>query len=189
MNLEIDNVIKGCQKGERKSQDELVRIYAPTLMAICQRYCKDKNLAQDALQETFINIFKYIKNYTGKGSFEGWIRKIAVNCSYGFLNKIRPVYFQEEIETLIDLQVEIPDIYSIIGEKEILELIQKLPTNQYLVFNMKIIEGFSHQDIADILDIAVSTSRSNLTRARSNLINLIEERDIIEEANLKIIGK
>jgi len=153
-------------------------------MAVCMRYCKDENLAKDALQESFVNIFKYIKNYTGKGSFEGWVRKIAVNCSYGFINKIRPVYFQEDIDNVVDLNTEIPDVYSEMREKELLDIIQKLPKSQYLVFNMKVIEGFSHEEIADILKIGVSTSRSNLTRARTSIIKMIESNDIAEQMKI-----
>ncbi len=177
-------MIKGCKSGDRKSQDELVHRFAPTLMAVCMRYCKDENLAKDALQESFVNIFKYIKNYTGKGSFEGWVRKIAVNCSYGFINKIRPVYFQEDIDNVVDLNTEIPDVYSEMREKELLDIIQKLPKSQYLVFNMKVIEGFSHEEIADILKIGVSTSRSNLTRARTSIIKMIESNDIAEQMKI-----
>ena len=177
-------MIKGCKSGDRKTQDELVHRFAPTLMAVCMRYCKDENLAKDALQESFVNIFKYIKNYTGKGSFEGWVRKIAVNCSYGFINKIRPVYFQEDIDNVVDLNTEIPDVYSEMREKELLDIIQKLPKSQYLVFNMKVIEGFSHEEIADILKIGVSTSRSNLTRARTSIIKMIESNDIAEQMKI-----
>ncbi len=177
-------MIKGCKSGDRKSQDELVHRFAPSLMAVCMRYCKDENLAKDALQESFVNIFKYIKNYTGKGSFEGWVRKIAVNCSYGFINKIRPVYFQEDIDNVVDLNTEIPDVYSEMREKELLDIIQKLPKSQYLVFNMKVIEGFSHEEIADILKIGVSTSRSNLTRARTSIIKMIESNDIAEQIKI-----
>ncbi len=182
--MNIDKLIKGCKSGDRKSQDELVHRFAPTLMAVCMRYCKDENIAKDALQESFINIFKYIKNYSGKGSFEGWIRKIAVNCSYGFINKIRPVYFQEDVDYVVDLHTEIPDIYSELREKELLEMIQKLPRSQYLVFNMKVIEGFSHDEIADILKIGVSTSRSNLARARTSIIKMIESNDIAEQMKI-----
>jgi len=182
--LNIDRIIRGCKNEDRKSQDELVHKFAPTLMSVCLRYCKDQNLAQDALQETFINIFKYIKNYSGKGSFEGWMRKIAVNCSYGFVNKIRPVYFQEDIDTIVDLQTEIPDIYSRLNEMELLELMQRLPRSQYLVFNMKVIEGFSHEEIADILKIGTSTSRSNLARARMSLIEMIKKNERFE--NIKV---
>ena len=77
--LDIDQIIKGCKNNDRKCQDQLVRLFAPKLMAVCIRYCNDSEIAKDALQESFINILKYINTYSGKGSFEGWVRRIAVN--------------------------------------------------------------------------------------------------------------
>ncbi len=179
-----DIIIEGCVNGDRKSQDELVHRFAPTLMAVCMRYTKDMHLAQDALQETFINVLRYIKKYSGKGSFEGWMRKIAVNCSYKIVKNVRPVRFDDDISKAIDATSVIPDVYSTLGEKELLQLLQKLPESQYLVFNMKVIEGLSHEEIADILNIGVSTSRSNLTRARINLIRMIEENEEINYLKL-----
>lgn len=171
--MEIEKIIKGCQQNERKSQDRLVHEYAPTLMAVCNRYCNDTEIAKDALQETFINIFKYIKGYSGKGSFEGWMKRIAVNCSYAFIKKIKPIYFHEDIDLHSQIPSDIPDIYSEISKNYLLSLIDQLPRNQYLVFNMKVVEGFSHTEIAKMLDISASTSRSNLTRARMNLIKIM----------------
>jgi len=178
--LDIDKIIAGCQNKDRRSQDELVRRFAPTLMSVCLRYCKDTELAKDALQETFINIFKYIHNYSGSGSFEGWMRKIAVNCSYSFLNKARPVFFNDNLDIVRYIPTSIPDIYSELGKNELLKIIQLLPRNQYIVFNMKVIEGYSHSEIAEMLSINPSTSRSNLVRARNNLIRIIENNSLDE---------
>lgn len=175
--MEIEKIIKGCQQNERKSQDRLVHVYAPALMAICIRYCNDSDIAKDALQETFINIFKYIKGYKGQGSFEGWMKRIAVNCTYAFIKKIRPIYFHEDINLHSQIPSNVPDIYSEISKNDLLTLIERLPRNQYLVFNMKVIEGFSHAEIGKILDITASTSRSNLTRARINLIKIMKESE------------
>lgn len=172
-------MIKGCKNNDRKSQDELVYRYAPVLMAICSRYCNDYYLAQDALQETFVNIFKYINNYSGKGSFEGWMKRIAVNCSYAFIKKVKKVDFYEEIELQFHLPSNVPDVYSLLGEDVLLKLIQKLPKNQQLVFNMRVVEGFSHKEIGEVLGITPSTSRSNLVRARLNLLKEIKKSEYI----------
>ncbi len=171
--LDIERVIKGCIKKERRSQDELVRIFASSLMAVCKRYCQDSRLANDALQNTFINIFKYIEGYSGEGSFEGWLKRIAVNCSLTLMKKEAKIRVYDEVEEETMLQSDIPDAYDRMKVKEIMELIKKLPEVQYLVFNMKVVEGYSHKEIAEILKIQESTSRSNLTRARNNLIRLM----------------
>lgn len=150
-------------------------------MAVCTRYCNDREMAKDALQETFINIFKYIDSYAGTGSFEGWIRRIAVNCSYAYLKKNKKVRFYEDITEHKSIESTIPDVYSQLGKEDLLKLIKKLPEGQYIVFNMKIIEGYSHAEIADTLNITASTSRSNLTRARANLITLMKESHLFKE--------
>ena len=143
-------------------------------MAVCIRYCNDSEIAKDALQETFINILKYINTYSGKGSFEGWIRRIAVNCSFGVLKKMKGLQFMDNIEHHHKIETTVPDIYSQLGAEELMLLIKQLPQVQYFVFNMKIIEGYSHNEIAEIMKITPSTSRSNLTRARANLIKLMQ---------------
>jgi len=177
--LNIEKVVQGCKDNDRKSQDELVQTYAPVLMAICYRYCNDQYLAQDALQETFINIFKYIKKYSGQGSFEGWMKRIAVNCSFAIVKKVNKVNFYEEIELQYHLPTDVPDVYSQLNEEVLLKLIARLPKNQQIVFNMKVIEGFSHDEIAKMLKIKPSTSRSNLVRARLNLLKQIEKSEYI----------
>ncbi len=174
--LDIERVIKGCIKKERRSQDELVRIFAPSLMAVCKRYCQNYGLANEALQDTFINVFKYIDSYSGEGSFEGWLKRIAVNCSLTLIKKESKIRFiSEEVEEEMMLQSDIPDVYDRLEVKEIMDLIKKLPEVQYLVFNMKVVEGYSHKEISKILKIEESTSRSNLTRARNNMIRLMRE--------------
>ena len=174
-NRKLEILIEGCTSGDRKCQDELVGYYAPVLMGVCLRYCGETELAKDALQETFINIFRYLKGYSGKGSFEGWVRKIAVNCSYRLLNKFNKVYFEDGLEQHgAKFNIEIPEIYSQLGQEELLEFIRQLPQGQYLVFNMYVVEGYNHDEIAEILGIGASTSRSNLARARMNLKRMLK---------------
>ena len=170
--MEIENLIQGCQKGKRTSQDDLVRLFAPKVMAICLRYCKDRDIANDALQETFIKILKYIKSYKGKGSFEGWIRRIAINASFEMIKKIRPIKFIDE-EIVFDVISTVPDIYAELDTQDLMNLVNQLPESQNIVFNLKIIEGYSHEEIGKLLKIKPATSRSNLTRARITIIKLL----------------
>ena len=91
--MKIEDIVQGCKEGNRKCQDALVQKFAPGLLALCMRYTSDKELAKDALQECFINVFKYIHKYEGKGSFEGWIKRIAVTCTLTIHKKYHQIYF------------------------------------------------------------------------------------------------
>jgi len=115
MPLDLEKIIEGCKNGERVCQERLVRNYAPRLLAICKRYSRDSESANDSLQETFINIFKYINSYSGSGSFEGWMKRIAVNCSITFQKKNFKVHFDQEVLHDSHQHCEIPEVYSTLG--------------------------------------------------------------------------
>jgi len=182
--LEIDKVIEGCKSGKPESQEYLVRKYAPVLLSICRRYTKDQESANDALQEAFINIFKYIKSYSGKGSFEGWLKRIAVNCSITFQKKHFKNYHESDILHDSVQHCEIPKVYSRLGKEEILSLLSELPRSLYVVFNMSVIEGYNHREISEMLGISEGTSRASLSRARARVIEIIEKRQ--EKENQRI---
>lgn len=174
--MNLNEIIEGCKSGEKNCQECLVRSYAPGLLAICKRYTKDHESAHDALQETFINIFKYIKSYKGAGSFEGWMKRIAVNCSISFQKKHFKVYHEADVLHDSSQHCEIPDVYSKLGKEDIIGLLTELPKALYLVFNMHVVEGYSHREISETLEISEGTSRASLSRARARLIEIIEER-------------
>ena len=181
--MEIDQIINGCIKGKRDAQEALVHKFGPALLAVCNRYCNDSNLAYDALQECFINAFKYIGTYQNKGSFEGWMRKIAVRSSIKLIKKFKPLMLVEEdviLESAIDYNI--PDAYSRIGIDEINYFLQKLSPSLKIVFNLNVVEGYSHKEISRMLGIGESTSRSNLTKARAKLILMLTEE---KKTNLK----
>ncbi|MEM9545839.1 MAG: RNA polymerase sigma factor [Bacteroidota bacterium] len=182
--MEIAKIIEGCKAGDSKSQEYLVRKYAPVLLAICKRYTKDQESANDALQEAFINIFKYIKSYTGKGSFEGWLKRIAVNCSITFQKKHFKNYHEPDILHDSVHHCEIPKVYSSLGKEEILSLLNELPRSLYIVFNMAVIEGYNHKEISETLGISEGTSRASLSRARARVIEIIKQRQ--EKENQRV---
>jgi RNA polymerase sigma factor (sigma-70 family) len=174
--LDESQIIQGCKSGDRRCQEALVHKFAPRLLAVCKRYCSDASLAEDALQETFINIFKYISTYSGSGSFEGWLRRIAVTKSIEINKKFFKVnLFPIEAE-INHADVVIPDVFSTLGEKDIQLLLEQLPKNQYVVFNLFVVEGYSHQEIGEILSVAEGSSRALLSRARSSLISMMENQ-------------
>lgn len=183
--MDLKEIIEGCKSGKKNCQECLVRIYAPGLLAICRRYTKDYESANDALQESFINIFKYINSYKGAGSFEGWMKRIAVNCSISFQKKHFKVYHEADILHDSKQHCEIPDVYSTLGKEEILGLLSELPKSLFIVFNMHVVEGYSHKEISELLEISEGTSRASLSRARSRLIEIIEERQEKENHRVK----
>lgn len=175
--MNIEDIIKGCKEGNRKCQDALVQKFAPGLLALCLRYTSDRELARDALQECFINAFRFIGKYEGKGSFEGWLKRIAVTTSITLNKKFYQIYFEEVKEEATWEHATIPDIYGELGKDEIIKIIKQLPDSLYLVFNMYVVEGYQHHEIAEVLGITESTSRSALCKARNRLAILIKKQD------------
>ena len=187
--MDLERIIQGCKKGEKKCQERLVRNYAPGLLAICRRYSRDSESANDALQESFINIFKYINSYSGSGSFEGWMKRIAVNCTITFQKKNFKVHFEPDVLHDSSQHCEVPDVYSSLGKEDILGLLSELPKALYMVFNMHVVEGYSHKEISEMLTISEGTSRASLSRARAKLIQIIEERQNKENQRLALLHK
>ena len=141
-------------------------------------------MANDALQETFINIFKYINGYSGKGSFEGWMKRIAANCSISFQKKYFKHYHEADILENNHQHSEIPDVYSKLGKEDIIALLSELPKSLYTIFNLSVIEGYSHKEISEQLGISEGTSRASLSRARARIVEIIREREKTWENNV-----
>ncbi|MBK8516948.1 MAG: sigma-70 family RNA polymerase sigma factor [Saprospiraceae bacterium] len=177
MSLETEDIIKGCKEGNRRCQDALVQKFAPGLLSLCMRYTSDKESAKDALQECFLNAFRYMHTYEGKGSFEGWLKRIAVTSSVTHQKKFRKIYFEDITEAATWSYAEVPEIYSKIGKEEIMELLSKLPQSLYLVFNLYVVEGYQHNEIAELLNITESTSRAALCKARNRLAELVRKQN------------
>lgn len=173
----IEDIIAGCKAGHQRSQNELVHTFAPKLLALCQRYTEDRDMAKDALQETFISAFKYINSYNGSGSFEGWLRRIAVNSSLKMIKTMNSRHFADESVIDTNAFAEVPDVYATINKEEILGLLNQLPQAQYLVFNLIVIEGLNHSEVAALLDITESTSRATLCKGRNRLVEIIKKED------------
>ncbi len=182
----LDDIIKGCKSGSREMQGKLYRMYASRLFGICMYYSKDQTEAEDILHDGFMKIFRHIGQYEGKGSFEGWMKRIMINTALEKLRKqnilipVGDIYeFREEIseETLL------PDI----SEKDLLKLIRSLTPQYRLVFNLFVIEGYSHKEISEMLHISVGTSKSNLARARMALQDKLKKEYSIEKSNKKWI--
>ncbi|MFV0505277.1 MAG: RNA polymerase sigma factor [Bacteroidales bacterium] len=172
---ELDKIIEGCKSGKRSSQEKLYRLLSGKLYGICLRYGKDEHQAKDFLQDVFIKIFDKINSYMGKGSFEGWAKRLTVNHILSILRKNTDSIFVEIDERHGDVDSDGDDDLDDIKIDILLKFIQNLPPKYRIVFNMYVIEECSHQEIADELGISVGTSKSNLHRAKSILKNDVEE--------------
>ncbi|MDE3124817.1 MAG: RNA polymerase sigma factor [Bacteroidota bacterium] len=161
-------LIKGCIKQQANCQRMLYEQYAGKLMAVCLRYAKDAMEAEDMLQDAFVRIFNYINQFKFEGSFEGWMRRITVNVALKYLQKKKLQFAEVNEQQATEAQVPAM-AYSHLGEEILMQLIQQLPTGYKIVFNLNVIEGYSHEEIADMLNIKASTSRSQLVKARKIL--------------------
>ena len=180
----LDDIVKKCVKGDRKAQQELYKIFYSKMMGVCYRYTNNAEDAKDILQDGFVKVYTNLKKYNFEGSLEGWIRRIMVNTAIDYFRKHKNVYLVNDDEGYIleHSKVESSDsIYSQFGEKEIMDAIQSLSPGYKTVFNLNVIEGYQHKEIAKKLNISEGTSKSNLAKAKHNLKKILKNR----EARLK----
>lgn len=170
-------LIDACKKGDRASQKILFDRLAPRMLPLCIRYVKDRSLAEDILQDGFITLFTRIDTYKADGSFEGWARRIFVTTALMSLRKKDALKMSDELDTARGMKAETVSQMQNIGYKELMELVMTLPAGFRAVFNMYAIEGYSHKEIAQMLGITETTSRTQFSRARAWLQNKIKERE------------
>ncbi len=161
-------LISGCKNKNTACQKLLFDTYAGIMMTICNRYASTTAQAEDMLQEGFIRIFKYIHQYKFEGSLEGWLKRIMVNAALRILQK-KTIRFSAIDESMEEVSPEDTDPFAALEEQEILQLISNLPTGYRVVFNMYVLEGYSHNEIAAMLNITSGTSRSQLAKAKKAL--------------------
>ena len=170
-------LIDACKKGDRASQKILFDRLAPRMFPLCIRYVKDRSLAEDILQDGFITLFTRIDTYKADGSFEGWARRIFVTTALMYLRKKDALKMSDELDIARGMKAETVSQMQNIGYKELMELVMTLPAGFRAVFNMYAIEGYSHKEIAQMLGITETTSRTQFGRARAWLQNKIKERE------------
>ena len=168
-------LIEGCKQHNPKAQKALYDTYARKMMSVCLRYGSNRETAEDLLQEGFIKVFSALGSFDGSGSFEGWMRRIFVNTALEYLRKNDILKESVEIDNTEVLQEVDYSAIERISADELMELIAELPPGFRTVFNMFVIEGYSHKEIGDALGITESTSRSQLTRAKRLLQKKLEE--------------
>ncbi len=169
------DLIAACARRDRKAQKLLYERYAPTMLGVCRRYVKDPMEAEDVLVEGFFKVLTKIEMYSGDGSFEGWIRRIMINEALMHLRKNNPFHYTEEINPNLDYQEE-PTIVEELSAQEILALLDEMPPGYRTVFNLFVVEGYKHREIADELGISINTSKSQLILAKQRMEELVRKR-------------
>ncbi len=181
---QLEEIIKKCQKGDRAGQQIVYELFYGKMLGVCMRYAGQRETAKDYLQDGFIKVFLKINKYDFKGSFEGWLRRIIVNNIIDQIRKDK--YNFVEIDATYDKRIAEPEIEEVEDESE-LSLLKKLNVNEILeqiqflspayrtVFNLYIVEGLSHKEIAEMLNISEGSSKSNLARAKSNMQKFLKQ--------------
>jgi RNA polymerase sigma-70 factor (ECF subfamily) len=169
------DIIKGCLKNDRASQKALYEHFYSKMLGVCLRYSKSSDEAKDVLHEGFLKVFDSLKNFKGNGSFEGWVRRIMVNTAIDHLRKnkqnyliVSTVYANEKASSTAE-EVDDEELILHIDREEILKAVQELTPAYRTVFNLYVIEEYTHKEIAELLDISEGTSKSNLSKAKFNL--------------------
>jgi RNA polymerase sigma-70 factor (ECF subfamily) len=173
----IDALIEDCKKHDRKAQKKLYETFAAKMLAICMRYVRSKEDAEEVLQEGFLKIFFQIDTYRNEGSFEGWMKRIFVGLAIDYFRKNKKLDLNDSLEQG-EIVSSSEDVFSNLSAQDLIRTIAQLPDGYRLIFNLYAIEGFTHKDIAEKLDIAEGTSKSQFARAKSKLISLLKDKNI-----------
>ncbi len=166
--MSLDRLIKNCIKQDAQAQSQLYKQYASKLFSLCLKYSKNYAEAEDNLHDAFITVFSKIDQYKNKGSFEGWLKRITINTSLQRYREDVGVYDIVNEGNIEDVSVDIND--EGVSIDYLLEIIQELPDRYRLVFNLYVLDGYSHVEISELINISTGTSKSNLARARLILI-------------------
>jgi RNA polymerase sigma factor (sigma-70 family) len=168
-----ESILEGCIAGKRDAQYQLYRKFASSMLAVCFRYAKNRDEAEDFLQEGFLKVFQNIRSFRSEGSFEGWMKRIMINHALNEIKKNRKMPFHEDIDMINE--TEIIDQHEISGTKDyvpadvLLEMIRSLPEGYRIVFTLYVLEEFSHKEISEALNISENTSKTQLLKARRTL--------------------
>lgn len=169
-------IIRGCQQKDKRAQKLLFENYKEVLMAIIRRYMADKPSAEDVLMETFMKIFSHVGSYKGSGSFEGWMKRIAIREALMVLRKNSKMHYKET-EELPTAGIS-PSVIQELEVETIMRHLMDLPDGYRVVLNLYAIEGYKHREIAEMLDISIHTSKSQLRMARKKIEEMLSQSDI-----------
>ena len=178
-------LLRGCMIKDPLAQQELYQRYSPKMLSVCYRYAKSREDAEDMLQESFIKIFTQINQFEQRGSMEGWMLRIVVHTCINHLKKFKKFNDQLDLTHVGNLVTNENYVPGMLQAKQIIECIRQLPIGYRTVLNLFAIEGYSHREIGQLLDIEESTSRSQYTRAKNILEDILIRKNIIQERKEK----
>ncbi|HRE73040.1 MAG TPA: sigma-70 family RNA polymerase sigma factor [Flavobacteriales bacterium] len=188
---QLEVAIRGCMDGDRRCQEQVFKEFFGKMMSVCMRYTRDKDTAQDMLQDAFIKTFDKIGDFNFSGSFEGWLRRIVVNTAIDHIRRNKQMLTIDDDSLIKDedkdsvgaFQEENEDLapYANVSPEMIMEAMQKLSPAYQAVFNLYVFENYTHKDIADALQISVGTSKSNFAKAKMRLKILLQKQLSIKE--------
>lgn len=167
-------LLEGCRQNNRESQRLLYQHYYSYAMSICLRYCRSADGAKEILNDGFLKVFKKIDQYNPDTSFKAWLRRIMINTAIDFYRREAKHNYHEDIENT-SLKSDQPEVIGQLSYEELINMIQRLPPAYRAVFNLHVIDGYSHEEIGLILEISEGTSKSNLMKARISLRKMLEK--------------
>ena len=175
VNLHRD-IIQDCLDGQPNGYEKLYKLYSRAMYNVCFRIVNDRDDAEDVMQEAFVNAFNNLKSYKGDASFGAWLKRIMINMAINFVKKkhLETVSLDSQFENLSDEEAKPEPVYSV---ETIHKAIQQLPDGYRMVFSLYLLEGYDHSEIAEILDITESTSRSQYNRSKNKLRELIKNNN------------
>ena len=183
--IDIHQIVAQCKKGDRQAQKQLYEEFAPQLFAVCLRYCRNRMEAEDLLHEGFIKIFDKIGQYRGEGTINAWLRRIMVNTVLDELRNKQNFLYIDDTESVVrniadtnEENNDNDDKFYDIDINQVFDMVNQMPQQYNLVFNLYVVEKYSHDKIASELGISINTSKSNLSRARKWLKNKLEKEQL-----------
>ena len=170
----IEPNLQACLSGDRLAQKYFFECFKGKMFALCLRYANSREDAEDMLQEGFVKVFRDLNQYTGAGNFEGWVRKVFVNTALQHLQRKKKDLLTTELDGQDFPEAPEPYAQEVTPAKNMIRILQQLPPGFRTIFNLHILEGYTHPEIAQILNISVGTSKSQLLRAKAHFRKLLE---------------
>ncbi len=175
-NLTDKQLLEGCLNGNRMAQTALYRQYRRQLFGVCMRYAKSREEAEDMLQEGFVKIYSDLYQYRPTGALGAWMRRVVVNVALQHIRRRKNLFPNVDLEKVAHTYQTDDEVFSKFREKALVNMVQQLPDGYRAVFNLYVVEGYSHQEIGEQLNISASTSKSQLSRAKATLRQMLEKQ-------------